>query len=324
MTIKQALICGFNINKSGKAAIVNSEEISTAIPKSQWQWLHFDRSYQEVFEWLSNEGGLPEIAINALLAEETRPRIQQFENGYAINLRGVNLNPEATPDDMVSVRLWIEKNRIISVRRLKLLAVNAIREEYETATGPTSIGEFIGQLILGLAMRISSVVIDLDDALDELESSLDEIPNSKDREQLSTLRRQAISLKRFLSPQREALVQLVNLKADWLKPESALLIREAQDQTSRFIEALDAIRERAGLLHEEFTSQMAERNNRNTYVLTVIAAIFLPLGFLTGLLGINVGGVPGTENPLAFLWVTLGIILIGFLEYLLLKWMQWI
>lgn len=47
------------------------------------------------------------------------------------------------------------------------------------------------------------------------------------------------------------------------------------------------------------------------YVLSLVAAIFLPLGLLTGLLGINVGGIPGTESPWAFTVVTCGLVALG-------------
>jgi len=63
--------------------------------------------------------------------------------------------------------------------------------------------------------------------------------------------------------------------------------------------------------------------NKNMYVLSVVAAIFLPLGFLTGLLGINVGGMPGADNTDAF-WIFCGllVIVVG-LQVLLFKKMKW-
>jgi zinc transporter len=59
------------------------------------------------------------------------------------------------------------------------------------------------------------------------------------------------------------------------------------------------------------------------YMLSVLAAIFLPLGFLTGLLGINVGGFPGAENPWAFLLFLLflaGIVVVQMLWFKRKKW----
>ena len=54
---------------------------------------------------------------------------------------------------------------------------------------------------------------------------------------------------------------------------------------------------------------MTERMNQTMYIISVFTAIFLPLGLLTGLLGINVGGMPGVESPAAF-WIVCGLLLV--------------
>jgi zinc transporter len=59
------------------------------------------------------------------------------------------------------------------------------------------------------------------------------------------------------------------------------------------------------------------------YLLSIVAAIFLPLGLLTGLLGINVGGIPGTESPYAFIVVCAGLIFIAFIQALIFRRMRW-
>ena len=63
---------------------------------------------------------------------------------------------------------------------------------------------------------------------------------------------------------------------------------------------IDAAHERALIVKEEFSNRLAERMNRAFYTLSIVAAIILPLGLLTILLGINVGGIPGTESPRGF------------------------
>jgi zinc transporter len=68
---------------------------------------------------------------------------------------------------------------------------------------------------------------------------------------------------------------------------------------------------------------MSEQMNSRMYVLSVVAAIFLPLGFLTGLLGINVGGIPGAEYPLAF-GIFIGmLVLVVILQLLIFRWRRW-
>jgi zinc transporter len=64
--------------------------------------------------------------------------------------------------------------------------------------------------------------------------------------------------------------------------------------------------------------------NKNMYVLSVIAGIFLPLSLIAGLLGINVAGIPGDKWPWAFTAVTGGIFVIGLIEYFLFRRLKWI
>ena len=67
------------------------------------------------------------------------------------------------------------------------------------------------------------------------------------------------------------------------------------------------MRERAQIVKDELSNALSDEMNRNLYQLSLITAIFLPLGFLTGLLGINVGGIPGAETPTAF-WIFCGLL----------------
>jgi zinc transporter len=64
--------------------------------------------------------------------------------------------------------------------------------------------------------------------------------------------------------------------------------------------------------------------NKAMYVLSIVAAIFLPLSLLTGLLGINVGGIPGAENTRAFLFVTFFLVMIALLLIGLLRRLKWL
>jgi zinc transporter len=83
-------------------------------------------------------------------------------------------------------------------------------------------------------------------------------------------------------------------------------LREVNDRLIRHIEDIDEVRERAAMAQEELLSQMSEQMNQRTYVFTIIATLFLPLGFFTGLMGINVGGMPGVEGDLGF-WIVVAM-----------------
>lgn len=319
-----ALVCAFGIDGTGNSHKLSPEAFHIKGKSKTWKWIHLDRTADETSKWMNESANIPHVAVNALLAEETRPGIKEFSGGHVINLRGINLNQDAPSEDMVAMRLWVTGEGIISLRRYKMMAVQDIRSKYEDGKGPKTIGSFIAELCDGLTQRISNKLSDLEDNLDELEEASIEKPSAKQRNDLMNVRRKAIPLKRFLTPQRDAVEELSRLEVKWLTPRDKEVLRESYHNLSRIIETLDAIRERATLLHEEMSNRSAEIANNNTYVLTIVAAIFLPLGFLTGLLGINVAGLPGTESPWAFAIVCALMIAIGVIEVMLLKWLKWI
>jgi len=82
-------------------------------------------------------------------------------------------------------------------------------------------------------------------------------------------------------------------------------LREEANHLTRQIEDLDLARENALVTQEELMNRVAMEQNSRMYVLSVVAAIFLPLTFVTGLLGMNVAGLPGTEDPNGFLYSSL-------------------
>jgi len=59
------------------------------------------------------------------------------------------------------------------------------------------------------------------------------------------------------------------------------------------------------------------------YILSIVAAIFLPLSFVTGLLGVNVGGIPGAENPYGFWEVNLLLLVVGAVIWAIFRWRGW-
>ena len=180
----------------------------------------------------------------------------------------------------------------------------------ERGTGPVSPGDFAAKLALRLADRAEPVVATLNETVDGLEEAVlgDATPNGL-RGQLADVRRTAILLRRYMFPQRDALSTLAIEDLDWLSERDRSKLREATDRITRLAEELDAIRERAAVVQDQLVERRAEAMNRSMLILAVVAAVFLPLGLLTGLLGINVGGMPGAETKWAF-WAVCGLLLL--------------
>lgn len=323
MSEEDGLICAYRLDGRGGATALGWQTLPTETDAAG-TWVHLHMDDERAQNWLRNKSGIPSVAADALLYEETRPRCTSLGDGLLINLRGVNLNPGADPEDMVSIRLYIDKDRIVSVRRRRLMSIQDIRDRLERGSGPESPSEFLLDLATRLLDRMGIIIADLDDAIDAIEDRVLSETQSSIRGELWQLRRQAIALRRYVSPQREAMAKLVTERVSWIDTLAGQRLREVADRITRYVEDLDAARERAAIVQDELTTRLGEKMNRNMYVLSVIAGIFLPLSLIAGLLGVNVAGIPGDKWPWAFTAVSFGIALLGVIEYLLFRRLKWI
>ena len=307
--MSDTFICAYTLNGDGSGTALDEAGMASRAEADTPVWVHLSARSAQARRWLENNAQLPdETLIDALMAEDTRPRMQTREDGVLLILRGVNLNENAEPEDMVSIRIWIENRRFISVQLRNLRGVEDMRGRLESGVGPNDVGDLVTTFIEGSIVRLSPVMGDLADGIDELEDRILQMDLSGIREQIVSTRRKAIIFNRFLAPQKDIVQRLTEASISWLDKDNVLRLQEAQNDITRFVEDLQALRERSHSVQDEVANILTERLNRNTYVFSLIAAIFLPLSFLTGLLGINVPGIPGADDPEAFL-VFCGILL---------------
>ncbi|GHG91761.1 zinc transporter ZntB [Pseudodonghicola xiamenensis] len=316
-TGRSAEIRIYGFDCEGKAWSMHPDPLqvcTSKVPDHGFVWAHVDGWTPEGRKWLQSAGMEP-FVLEAMLAEETRPRCTVHGDIALMNLRGVNLTPGAEPEDMISLRLYVSEHIVISTQIRDLQAVDDLMDSLDRGAGPASPGDLIARLALRLADRAEPVVAALNERADNLEDAVDapEGPGRAERAELADIRRESILLRRYMFPQRDALSTLEIEDLTWLSQRDRSRLREATERVTRLAEELDAIRDRAQVVQDQITDLRAETMNRQMLILSVVAAIFLPMSLLTGLLGINVGGIPGAGSPTAFWLVCLLLVVIGVL-----------
>ncbi|PWG60987.1 zinc transporter ZntB [Sediminicurvatus halobius] len=301
------LICAYRADRGG---VLHACTPGDADPAGEGGllWLHLDRKHPDSAHWLRGDAGLEPLVAEALLQEETRPRLARHGSGVLVILRGVNLNPGANPEDMVSIRMWLEPGRLISLRGPRLLAVEDVRAAIGEGRVPPRPGALLAALAAALILRMGPVLEALDEGMDSVEEALVAGEQRALRTRLLALRREAIILRRYLGPQRDVLARLAGGEVGELVDEPARLrLRESADRLTRYVEDLEALRDRAAVAQEELTTRLSDQMNRTMYVLSLVATLFLPLGLVTGLFGVNLAGMPGTQTEGAFAWLMIAL-----------------
>ncbi len=273
-------------------------------------WLVLDYTVPDAISWLDQESGIEPLLREALVDNDPRPRAIVHGTELFLILRGINQNQDATPEDMISVRVWGEAHRVVTLRHRMSRTLESIVADIQRGRGPKDSGDLVAFLGERIVEHVSTRVDMLGDAISEAEDQVVTETRGELRGKLADHRRRAIALRRFLSPQREAMLKLAQLVLPWFEEPHRDRIAEAANQMARSVEELDAARDRAAVTQEELASRLAEMTNQRLYVLSIITAVFLPLGFVCALLGVNVGGVPLQGETWAF-WALCAVFIVG-------------
>lgn len=310
-------ICAFDIWSDGRAAPVTDP---AATGPGAYRWIHHDLGDPALPGWC--EANLPEPAANSLLQGQTRPRCDASGEGLILNLRGVNLNADASVDQMVSLRIWATPQTVVTVRMHKIFATDAIRADCMAGRAPASVADFLGELVEGLVHRARDVVLDLEEEAETLEEQIEDGVES-DPAALQGLRRTVIRLRRYLSPQRDALVRLAGIESPVFGASgNRHQLREAANLAALSNEGLEALAHRLIALQDFADAQTTRQLSRNNYVLSIVAAVFLPLSFVTGLFGVNIAGMPGMTWPGAFALLCGALLAMALTSIAILKWLR--
>lgn len=288
-----------------------------------FRWVHFH--LRDSLNVLAEDDRLPATVRDALLAMETRPRCDRLAGGVLLNLRAPMPQEELDKhegDLLVSIRLWGIPNRLISVSFRPSTVIQPVIERFSNGQ-IVDCGDAIMAILGETTEQLDTRVADLGDHLDDLESNISTHADFEDRRKTTRLRSKAISLRRFIAPERQALDTLQALNLEWFDADERARLREATDRFYRMGEELESVRERAAVVHDEITDLRAERIDARSLQLAIVALIFLPLTFVTGLLGMNVKGIPSADDPNAFWWVTGLCALIAVAIALWFVWRGW-
>lgn len=291
----------------GKGSMVRFDPAAghPTVPPGGFKLLVGNSKAPEFKVWLREELG--EFNAGLLTAPTSRARCTVLDDRALITLRVVR--PGASPQDVGRqlLTMWIEQSRVIIASELNILDFLGLSKWEQSQHAPVSPADLIARLALRATDRLEPLIEMLGDRLDEIEETLMTQRTEKAQDNLEQLRRNLISFRRLVWPQRDALSTLEIEDLSFFSDRDRLRLRDAAMRTARIGDELQALSERAVLVHEEIIDDRAEQMNRAMLLLAAVTVVFSPLTLITGLLGMNVSGIPLAENGYAF-WLVCGVL----------------
>lgn len=286
-------------------------------------WLHFDLVDTGAQGFLRRLPGLPAPAIAALLEGDEHPHLEEAEGALFGAIPDFHAEAKGhEPDTLGMLHLALRPGLLVTARRHPLRAVRAFAEApgAEHPALPPAPEAVLGALLRLIAEDLMRGRQALAAQLTRLEDALLRPRHIPDRGQLTALRRDVLRLARRYAPVAEMLLELREDPPAWIGAESAFW-RDAR-RLCQARNALESLHERARLAQDGHANRVAEETNRRLFMLSVISAAMLPASLVAGIFGMNVGGVPGVDQPWG-IWLAMGLVLGSVLGVLgVLRWLR--
>jgi zinc transporter len=299
------LICAFGL---APLARLEREELDDVDPHRPL-WLHFNLADGRARDWLIEHGNLPPAAREAMLEDDGYVHVQFLAQGFVAVLRDLDHAIDASEARFGTFAVYVDAHRLISVRRHPLETFDRLRRELATGLELPSPVALFEHLVECLADTFEVTVAHLSSTVGDAE---DAILAGHSRDQGTELRRVRwllARLRREARANRLALTRIPNHLPVACGTERQQSLAAAVDRFAGVAQDLELVEDRARLMQEEIAGRLGEATNRTLYLLSIVTTALLPITLITGIFGMNVGGLPWLEDPRGFshLMVIIGV-----------------
>jgi zinc transporter len=212
------------------------------------------------------------------------------------------------PSEIATLWIQVQPHLLITARTHALRSVDRLRQSVRQGQLFGSTVIMLTELMQDQGRVLEHIVRQASDQVDAIEDQLLSGRLATRRADLSRLRRVLVRLERLLAPEPGALFRFMRHPPAWVNSADLEELQQTSDEMALVLNDLSGLKERIKLLQEEIAAQASEQSNRSLFVLTAMTVLALPINLVAGLFGMNVGGIPLSEDPHGFFFIASGIL----------------
>jgi len=298
------LICAFGLRPLVRLELDALKDIEPESPV----WLHFNLADRRARDWLSEQSQLPEAVLEALLEEGSHVHVQILQHGFVATLRDLDHDANGGEVRFGTFTVYVDAQRMVSVRRHPLETFDRLRRElYMGLELPSPVALF-EHLVECLADTFESTVARLASTVEDAEDSILAGHQKEQGTELRQVRWLLARLRREARANRTALARIPSHLPAACGSDRQQSMAAAVDRFAGVAQDLELVEDRARLMQEEIAGRLSEATNKNLYLLSIVTTALFPITLITGIFGMNVGGLPWMEDPRGF---THAMVIIG-------------
>ena len=286
-------------------------EPTASVPEGGWVWVDVTVASTEIDDLVefTSAFALDAVAVRDAVEELDLPKLDDFGSQLLLVLHGLR-------DDRIETYevdcFLTRRGRLVTIHSAHSAAIDLlwerVQQRADLAVGGAD--ELLARLADVLTRRLVSVLDAFDNRIDELISlALTTDPSLVG--EVTAVRADLSKVRRAVLPQREALDAVRSSGSPLVSEAGSRRFSDVFDVATRAAQGIEAARTAVAETLDAYRGAEAREATEVTRVLTVYAAIMLPLSLIAGFFGMNFTNLPGTESESGWILVTIAMLLVA-------------
>ncbi|MBA3062761.1 MAG: magnesium/cobalt transporter CorA [Atribacteria sp.] len=276
--------------------VKSAEECFPYKDKSTITWINIDGVHEiKVIEEIGKHFNLHPLILEDIVDTDQRPKIKDFGNYIFIILKMLYYDEKDNEMKVEQVSLVLGKNYVISFQEREGDVFDAIRERNRNNIGrirKLGADYLVYSLIDAIVDNYFTIIEKLDEEIENLEDKVIIQPNPSNVQAIHKLKRDLIFLRKSVWPLREVISFLEKGESPLVLESTNIYLRDVYGHTIQVMDTVETLRDIISGILDIYLSSINTRMNEIMKVLTIIATIFIPLTFITGIYGMNFQYMP--------------------------------
>jgi magnesium transporter len=287
---------------------VDEARIRDHLKRDHFFWLDLHDPGPDELAKLRDIFGFHPLALEDTEQFGQRPKLDDYGDYIFLVFYGAWRHQDDDPDPLREVHLFVSGQYLVTIHRDPLPALDQQREQLDGRLLHSE--QFLLYRVLdALVDSFFPLLADMDDEIDELEAAVVASPSDDQLQRLFGLKRQLVAMRKVVSPQRDLFASSVERisELEGFELDERDYFRDIYDHLIRISDLIDSYRDLLSGATDLYLSTVSNRQNDVMKQLTVIATIFLPLGFITGFFGQNFGFLVNHEITSEWTFWVIGV-----------------
>ncbi len=308
--------------------VTDTEQLRAAHDPNTTTWVDVQGfGDEDMIRRIAERFSIHPLAIEDIINVPQRPKAETYDDQILIIVRMVNSVGQAEID-IEQVSIVLGKNYVLTFQERYGDVLDPVRRRIRSGKGRirTEGPGYVAYAIFDTIVDAYYPVLEqISNYLEDLEITVVENPTPRLLKYLNQVKNRLINLRRAIWPQRQVANSLARDEHPLIDPNVRIYLRDTYDHCVQSAEVVEMYREMVTGLMNMYLASVANRQNEVMKVLTITAAIFIPLTFMAGIYGMNFEYMPELHVPWAYpvIWTTMILMAGGMLFYFYRKGWIW-